>query len=247
MTNLRTALVFRWTKNPQDAIVKADGSVGWSGVKMAPTDDDPAAMEIAKKISDEENIFSFTVGEGKTDWAAARGAANTTVVEDVHSDANGARVAEALAAAIKRTDGIDVVTIGDSDWDRAVVSALVGKLGWKAYAGVIDAQIEDDALVITVKTPEGSKVVRTDTPVLLASLALSKEENAPGMKQTLAARKKPVEVVSASDLEIDSINEVTSLGTHLPEGKSVVTIDGSDPEKAVEELLDALRGEGVLQ
>lgn len=246
MTNLKTIVVFRWTKNPQDAIVRADGSVNWDGVKMAPTEDDPAAMEIAKTLSSEEDIIGLTIGEGKTDWAAARGAAHTIVVEDVHSEANGMKAAEAICAAIKKAGNIDVVTMGDSDWDRAVVSALVGKLGWKAYAGVIAAEEKDGALYVTVKSPEGSKIIQTDTPVLLATLALSQEENVPGMKQTLAARKKPVEKLSTADLGVRSENAVRVLGTRLPEGNSVVLFDGSDPDAAVEQLLEALRGEGVL-
>lgn len=246
MTNLKTIVVFRWTRNPQDAIVKADGNVDWSGVKMAPTEDDPAAMEIAKNLSCEEDITGLTIGEGKTDWAAARGAASTIVIEDVHSDANGAQAAAAIAAAIKKVGDIDVVAMGDSDWDRAVLSALVGKLGWKAYAGVIDAEKAADSLRVTVKSPDGSKVVQTDTPVLLATLALSQEENVPGMKQTLAARKKPIEKLNAADLNISPDDAVTIKGTRLPEGNSVVLFDGSDPDAAVEQLLDALRGEGVL-
>lgn len=246
MTNLKTVVVFRWTRNPQDAIVKADGSVNWAGVKMAPTDDDPEAMAIAKSLSSEDDIVGLTIGEGKTDWAAARGAASTIVIEDVHSNANGAKAAEAIAAAIKKAGDVDVVTIGDSDWDRAVVSALVGKLGWKAYAGVIAAEPKDGSLLVTVKTPDGSKIIQTDTPVLLATLALSQEENVPGMKQTLAARKKPVEKVLAADLGVDPANATTAMGTRLPEGSSVVLFDGEDPEVAVGQLLDALRGEGVL-
>lgn len=246
MTNLKTVVVFRWTKNPQDAIVKADGSVNWAGVKMAPTDDDPAAMKIAKTLSNEEDIIGLTIGEGKTDWAAARGAASTMVIEDVHSRANGAKAAEVIAEAIKRAGNVDVVTIGDSDWDRAVVSALVGKLGWKAYAGVIAAEKKDDALLITVKSPEGSRIIQTDTPVLLATLALCQEENVPGMKQTLAARKKPIEKLHAADIGVSTDDTAESMGTRLPEGNSVVLFDGEDPEAAVGQLLDALRGEGVL-
>lgn len=246
MTNLKSIVVFRWTRNPQDAIVKADGSVSWSGVKMAASDDDPAAIEIAKKLSAEENIIGLTIGEGKTDWAAARDAASTTVIEDIECDADGTPAAEALAAAIKRAGNVDVVTMGDSDWDRAVVCALVGKLGWKSYAGVIDAEVKDDKLLVTIKTPKGNNIIETDTPVLLATLALSKEENAPGMKQTLAARKKPLENLSVVDLDIELNHATKTLGTRLPEGNAAVLFDGNDPESAVKQLLDALHGEGVL-
>lgn len=241
---MKTAVVFKWVRDPQDARVAADGTVSWPNVKMSPTDDDPAAIAVAKGISAEEDIVGITIGDGKPEWAAARGAASTVIVEDAFGGADGTAAARAIAAAV-RAQGVDVVAIGDSEWDRGVVSALIGEMGWTAYAGVTAAEAESDAIKLTLKRGSDSVTVRTQAPVVLAAVALSQEKDAPGMKQTLAARKKPVDKTTVAALGAEA-GIAESVGTRLPEGDSAIIFDGTDPNAAVSQLLEALRGEGLL-
>lgn len=242
---MKTAVVFKWVRDPQDARVAADGSVSWPNVKFSPTDDDPAAMDVARALSDEEDIVGITMGDGKPEWAAARGAACTTVIEDCFGGSDGSVAAAPIAAAIKAS-GADVATVGDSEWDRGMVSALVGELGWPAYAGVIGAEPRDGGVNVTIKGADGNIVVHTGTPVLLACQATAQEKNVPGMKQTLAARKKPVEKITADQLGVEAEGRSASAGTRLPEGNRAILFDGSNPQAAVAQLLDALCGEGIL-
>ncbi len=242
---MKTAVVFKWCKDPQDAHVAADGMVSWPGVKLSPTDDDPAAMDVARGLSVEEDIVGITIGDGKPEWAAARGAASTVVVEDALGGADGSAAARALAAAVQSEGDIDVVAIGDSDWDRGVVAALIGQLNWKAYANVIAAEPDGESIRLTIKTPTGNRIVSAQPPLVIAAQALGQEAAVPGIKQTLAARKKPVTKKSVDSLNIAG-GIATSLGTCLPEGGKAIIFDGSDPSSAVAQLMDALHGEGVL-
>ncbi|WP_165062339.1 electron transfer flavoprotein subunit alpha [Adlercreutzia sp. ZJ154] len=244
---MKTVVVFKWCRDPQDARVLSDGSVSWDGVKMSASDDDPAAMQIAKALSSEAEIVGLTVGDGKKDWAAARGADSTVVVEDVNSDVDGAVMASVLAASIKRIPSVDAVVIGDSDWDYSVTTALIGKLGLTAYAGVIDAAVDNGEIKLTTKDVDGVRVVTTRTPLLIIAKALSGEVNPPGMKQTLAARKKPVESFSVSDLDIEFSSSALSVGTRLSENKAATIFNEDDLATSVNRLLTALRDEGVLE
>lgn len=241
---MKTAVAFKWTRDPQDARVAADGTVTWPNVKFSATDDDPAAMAVATALAPEEEIVGITIGDGKPEWAAARGAASTVIVEDAFGGADGTAAARAIAGAVRAQDA-QIVVMGDSEWDRGVVSALIGELGWPAYAGVTAAKLDGDAIELTVKRGSNLEIIRTAAPVVLAAVALSQETNAPGMKQTLAARKKPVEKVTVADLNVEP-GVAESRGTRLPVGDSAVLFDGNDPQAAVSQLLDALRGEGVL-
>lgn len=242
---MKTAVVFKWVRDPQDARVAADGALSWPNVKFSPTDDDPAAMDVARALSAEEDIVGITIGDGKPEWAAARGAASTVIVEDCFGGSDGSAAAAPIAAAIVAS-GADVATIGDSEWDRGVVSALVGELGWNAYAGVIGAEPDGDGVKLTIKGAQGNTLVHTSTPVLIACQATAQEKNVPGMKQTLAARKKPVEKTTADQLGVAAEERSTSEGTKLPEGNRAILFDGSDPDAAVAQLLEALRGEGIM-
>ena len=97
---MKTAVVFKWVRDPQDARVAADGALSWPNVKFSPTDDDPAAMDVARALSAEEDIVGITIGDGKPEWAAARGAASTVIVEDCFGGSDGSAAAAPIAAAI---------------------------------------------------------------------------------------------------------------------------------------------------
>ena len=243
---MKTAVVFKWIRDPQDARVSASGEVAWPGVKFSPTDDDPAAIAVAKAISAEEDIIGITIGDGKPEWAAARGAASTIIVEDAFGGSDGTAAAAAIAAAIRQAGDIDVVAIGDSEWDRGVISALIAELGWSAYAGVVAAEAAGDAVRVSIKGQGGSTIIEAHTPVIIAAQALEEEKDAPGMKQTLAARKKPVEKTTVEALGADASGKSASKGTRKPEGDAAIMFDATDPAAAVNQLVDALRGDGLL-
>lgn len=242
---MKTAIIFKWQRDPRDARVASDGTVTWPGVKLSPTDDDPAAMDIAKALCPEGDIVGITIGDGKPEWAAARGAASTVIVEDAMGGSDGSCAASALAAAL-REEGADVAVIGDSGWDSGVVSALAGELGWTAYAGVTGAQLAGDDIEVKLKRQGGLQTVRTKPPVLLAAVALGQEKDVPGMKQTLAARKKPSSKITTESLGLLQDARSESVGTQLPEGACATMIDGSDSAQAAKQLVEALRADGTL-
>lgn len=243
---MKTVVIFKWNRNPEDAHVHADGSVTWPGVKMSASDDDPAAMDAAKLLSPEGDIIGLTVGDGKADWAAARGASKTIAIPDATSEVGDAAVADTLAAAIRSIGDVDAVTIGDSDWNYAMVTMLIGKLGWKAYAGVIDVEVDDELIRLTVKGISESRIVETHPPLLVIAKALGNEANPPGMKQTLMARKKPLETLSMEELGVSGTCCTEETETRLPESDAAIVFDGSNPVDAAKHLIDALRDEGVL-
>jgi electron transfer flavoprotein beta subunit len=243
---MKIIVVFKWSRNPQDARVGVDGSVDWRGVKMAASDDDPTAMEIACSIADGGEVIGLTVGDGDIAWAAARGAARTVLVTDVQTNVNSSVTGAILAATIRRVEGIDAVIIGDSVWDYGVVSALAGQLGWPAVAGVVSATTEQGSLHLTRKIGSESQVLEVKGPVLLAVSASRAEQNTPGMKEVLTARKKPMEKLTLADLGLTSESTVNFRGTRFPDTPPARIIDGSDPVSACEKLVAALRGDGVL-
>jgi electron transfer flavoprotein beta subunit len=243
---MKIIVVFKWSRNPQDARVGVDGSVDWRGVKMAASDDDPAAMEIAAAIAAGGEIIGLTLGDGDVAWAAARGAASTVVVTDALTDVDSSVTGAILASAIRRIEGVDAVLIGDSAWDYGVVAALTGQLGWPVVAGVVSAETEQGCLRVTRKMGSASQVLEVKGPVVLAVSASRDEQNAPGMKEVLAARKKPVERLALADLGLALGTSVSSRGTRFPDTPPARIIDGNDPVTACEQLMAALRADGVL-
>lgn len=244
---MKAVVVFKWLRNPEDARVGSDGSVDWRAAKMAVSDDDPAAAVVANAVAAVGGeCVGLTLGDGDASWAAARGASSTVVVTDAEPCANSAATAAIMAAGVRSIGGVDVVLIGDSAWDRGVPVALAGLLGWSVLADVESAAVEGDRLRVTRKFGDGTQVVDVARPVVLAVAASRAEQHAPGMKEILAARKKPVTKVTMTELGVEPDTAVTSRGTQFPATTAARVIDGADPVAAAAQLLAALRSEGVL-
>lgn len=244
---MKILVVFKWSQDPQDARVSADGAVDWQGVRMSANDDDPAAMAVARDIaSPDGEIVGLTIGDGETAWAAARGASSTVVVSDARTNADSAVTGAVLAAGVRRAGDVDVVVIGDSAWDYGVVASLAGQLGWPALANVLSVEKRDGALRATRKIGSGTQIVDVTGPAVLAVVANRAEQEIPGMKAVLAARKKPVDTIGLADLAIDPPVVVSSRGTKLPDVPPAQIIDGSDPKAAAGRLMAALHAENVL-
>ncbi|MCL1975202.1 MAG: electron transfer flavoprotein subunit alpha [Firmicutes bacterium] len=244
---MKVITVFKWLRNPQDALVKADGSIEWPGVKMSANDDDPAVMEIAAALASGDEIIALTIGDGDLAWAAARGATRTTVITDALTEVNSSVTGAILAAAVKHLGDAEVIIIGDSSWDYGVVSAFIGQLGRPALAGVTAAQLQEGCIQVTRKLGSVSQVLEVNTPLVLAAMATQSEKNEPSMKQVLTARKKPMEKLTLEELGFSSpFTTVSSLKTRFPDTPPAVLIKGDDPVCACEELMAALHTEGVL-
>ena len=244
---MKVIVVFKWFRNPQDALVGAGGTVDWPGVKMSATDDDPAVMEIAAALAKGDEIVALTVGDGDASWAAARGASRTMVVTDAMTETDSAVTGAVLAAAVGRLGGADAVVIGDSAWDYGVVSALAGQLGLPAVARVTAAELKQECLYVTRKMGSVSHVLEVKAPAVLAVMGTQTEKNEPSMKQVLVARKKPMEKLTLADLGFSPPSAgVASLRTRFPDTPPAVLIDGTDPAPACQQLIAALKLDGVI-
>lgn len=244
---MKIVVVFKWMKNPEDAHVGTDGSVDWRNAKMAVSDDDPAAIDIARQLAGGgDEIIGLTMGDGDAAWAAARGASSTVIVTDAEMAADAGVAGGVLAAAVRRIGNVDVVLIGDSAWDVAVPAALAGQLGWLSLAGVSTVTKHGDRLHATRNLGESTQVIECAHPAVLAVSASHAEKDPPGMKEVLMARKKPQTKVTLSDLGVTTNGRVKSEGTRLPDTPAAKIIDGADPMAAATQLVTSLRTEGVL-
>ena len=242
---MKVAIVFKWTRDPRDARISVEGELVWGNAKLAASDDDPAAMEVARCLSPEGDIVAVTADGGDNAWAAARGAASTVIVEGVEDTLDASRTAAAIAQAV-RSIGVDAVVVGDSDWNGGVPVALMAELGMPAYAGVTEVAPADGATVlVTCKEGPVYKVVQAKPPMLLSVRGLTSEKAAPGMKQVLAARKKPQERMGAADAPCAAA-PLRAGAVSLPEAGLATMIDGANVDFAARELVSALRRDGVL-
>ena len=157
-----------------------------------------------------------------------------------------------LAAAVLHIGDVDLVITGDSSVDvgaKMVPAVLAGQLGWPAVGEVTAVSGQAGVLQVERAVTGGTQVVEINGPAVLAAATDAAVPRVPGMKDILAAGKKPVETLEVAALDVPAgTGTITVTDTSRPDLKARKgqTIDTADPAAAAAELVAALRGAGAL-
>ena len=243
---MKAVVVYKWARNAADAIVRTDGSIDWRNARMAAGEDDPAALAAAKQIAADTDgtVIGLTIGDGDASWALARGVEQAVCVADAPNLADNGATAAILAAAVRYIGDVDVVVIGDSKQEPGVAVALAGELGWPALVGLHSASMPAGQLQAVRRTVGEQQTLSLSTPAVLGMSAESDADQVPGMKELLAARKRPLTKVTLSDLGTAPV-DLVSVGCRKPDSTPSRLFQG-EPAQAAAQLVAALRAEGVL-
>ena len=145
---MKIVVAYKWTRDPEEATVRPDGTVDWSRAKPGLSAYDPVAIEVARQLADETGaeLIGVTVGDKGVGAplackaALGRGLDRVVIVEDESlADAGRSELAAVLAEVIRHIGDVDLVVTGDSSVDVAakmVPTVLAGELGWPAVAEV---------------------------------------------------------------------------------------------------------------
>jgi len=258
---MRIVVAYKWTRDPQEATVRADGTVDWSRAKPGLSAYDPVAMELARQLAETAGAELIGVTAGGKGVAApiaskaalSRGLDRVVIVEDASlAEASRSELAAVLAEMIRHIGDVDLVITGDSSVAVAakmVPTVLAGELGWPAVAEATSVSGKAGALRVERAIPGGVQVLEVSGPAVLAASADAAVPRVPGMKQLLAAAKKPVELLELAALKVPPSSAVmTVTGRSRPERKARKgqLIDTTDPAAAAAELVTALREAGTL-
>ena len=258
---MKIVVAYKWTSDPEEATVGADGTVDWSRARPGISTYDPVAIELARGLAEATGaeLIGVTAGAKGVGTplackaALARGLNRVVVIEDDSLKGAGqAELAAVVAGAVRHIGDVDLVVTGDSSVDVAakmVPTVLAGELGWPAVAEVTDVTGQAGALRVGRAIPGGAQVLEISGPVVLATSADATVPHVPGMKDLLAAGKKPVEHVDLAALDVPARSAVmTVTGRARPARKQRKNqiLDTTDPAAAAAELVKALHEVGAL-
>lgn len=252
------AVAYKWAANPQDAAVGPDGAVDWSRAKEAISEYDPVAVELARGLADAAGLPLVGLSVGGPDVAGtmarkaalSRGLDELVVVADPALDGAGTTATALTLAALVREVGPTVVLTGDSSVDvgaQMVPTVLGGALGWPVLTQVTAVSGEPGDLLVRRAHLGGFQEVHVTGPVVLAVAADAVVPRVPGMKDILAAGKKPVREVPLAELAVPAVavERVATAPAEVAARRRRV-IDAADPAAAAAELVAALRADAVL-
>lgn len=254
------AVAYKWAPNPQDATVRADGSVDWSRAKPAVSAYDPVAVELARQLADAlgTELVGLTVGGADAGSPMARKAALSrgldrllVVADDELDGAGTTTTALLLAELVRRAGDVDAVLTGDSSIDvgaQMVPAVLAGALGWPTVSNVTAVSGTPGDLVVARAHAGGSQVLRVAGPAVLSVAADAVVPRVPGMKDILAAGKRPTDEVALADAATAATSVVEVLATARPQltARKRQVIDATDAATAAAALVGALRADGVI-
>ncbi len=168
------------------------------------------ALVSAAQIGDAEVVVLTMGPETATSSirrALAIGAGSAVhIVDEELRGADLGLTAETLAAAIRRI-GADVVITGNlsTDGSGGVIPAMLAEhLGMAQLTALTAVTITADAVSGTRATDDGAQQVSASLPAVVSVTEALPEARFPNFKGIMAAKKKPLEVLSLADLGVSA-------------------------------------------
>jgi electron transfer flavoprotein beta subunit len=210
-----------------------------------------AALQLVEAAGDGE-ITLLTMGPEIAQAALQRGLAmgahkGVRITDDSLRGADSLVTARVLAAAIGRQE-FDLVVGGveSTDGYTGTVSAAIAELlGLPSLTFARKVDAADGSLKIERQTAAGYDVVTSPLPALISVTAGATEPRYPSLKGVMAAKSKPVETLSVSDLGLSSddttaTQTVAGVSEAPPkQGGETVEFDETTPARIADLLAEA--------
>ncbi|MDO5026120.1 MAG: electron transfer flavoprotein beta subunit/FixA family protein [Trueperella sp.] len=251
---MSVVVAYKYAPNPQDATVSETGEIDWSRAHSSVCESDPVAIELGRRLADDSaaELVGISVGLAEAGSAKARKSAmargfdrGVVVADDAVADWNSTRVARVLAQLVARENADLVITGAASVDDSAgVIPALIaGFLEWPCFLEVKSVEKTDTGYRIEQQAPGGNRTIEIHGNAVLAATSDAIMPRVAGMKEILAAGKKPVEVLDIAGFELGAAT-ATVTGYQKPPVRDRKHQIFKGPDAAAQ-LVAALRADGI--
>lgn len=252
---------YKWVPDEQDIRVNpSDQSLDFSRTKYKISDYDRNAIEEAVLIAEKapgSKITAVTFGTSAKNSlkdVLSRGPDEVCWLGDAAAGtADGYVTSRALAAMIGKLSGVDLILCGEGSADvyaQQVGPRIATLLGIPAVTFVRELHVGAAGVTAVRKLGNCTESVTVPFPALVTVLPEINKPRIPGLKQVLAAAKKPQTEMTAESLGLGSSEltpkaKVQSVRGYVMNRRNVVWKEGTAAGK-VESLVEALTKEGVL-
>jgi electron transfer flavoprotein beta subunit len=214
---MRIAVCIKQVPNAEDRLrVARDGRwIDEDDLRFLVNESDEYALEEGLKLAEASGgeVVVFSIGPARVQEALrkalAMGAARAVhLKDDAFAGGDALATGRALAAAVGR-EGFDLVLTGSQSDDHgfgATGSVLAGELGWPHAWLVMGIEIEEGGATarVTREMESGkNEIFRLALPAVLQVQAGLNHPRYASLKGIMAAKRKPIDEVSAADLGLD--------------------------------------------
>ena len=250
--SMNIVAAFKVVPDDQDIQVASDRSLDYSKAKNTVSAYDLNALEAAAQLAAAEpgsKVVAVSAGPASIDDSKlkknvlARGVDELYLTADdacANLDANA--TAAALAELLSKVGAWDVVLCGDGSADnyaQQVDVQLAARLGVPVVNGATKIAAKGGALEVERTLEDVVETVEVPLPAVVSVAPDIAEPRIPGMKDILAAGKKPMNV-AAADASFDAKVEVVSCRAPEQADRKLEIIDASE-DGAIECFAAALK------
>ena len=222
--------------DPETKTLKREG-------KLILDDSDSYGVEMALQLADtsgggEVTLVSMAPNDEVSGLrtALAMGAAKAVLVSDPALQGSDAlSTAKVLAKAIERAGDVDLVVTATESTDGytgTIPAQIAELLGWPSLTFAKHVEVGDGKVTIQRQTEAGYDVVESSLPAVVSVTAGVVEPRYPSFKGIMAAKNKPVDLVTVADLGL-SADDVGWSGAR----QQIVSV-GAAPERQAGEKIE---------
>ena len=234
----------------QDILVGANGALDYSKAKPTVSAYDLNAIEAAVQLAGAAgSVVAVSAGAKSADDSktkkniCSRGVAELYMAADDACEGMDAfQTAAVLAELVAKVGEYDLIVCGDGSADnyaQQVDVQLAAKLGLPSVNGVVEITAGDGIVVCKRALEDVIEVVEVPLPAVVSVTPDIAKPRIPGMKDILAAGKKPMDVAGAGTVPAASVELVECKAPEQAERKLEV-MDASE-DGAIEKFAAALK------
>ena len=249
---MKIVAAFKVVPDDQDIQVSADGSLDYSKAKGIVSTYDLNALEAAAQLAaanDGSSVVAMTAGPASIDDSKlkknvlARGVDELFMAaDDAYANMDARATAEALAALVGKVGAFDLILCGDGSADnyaQQVDVQLAAKLGLPVVNGATKIEAQGSPLIVERTLEDVVETVEVPLPAVVSVSPDIALPRIPGMKDILAAGKKPMNVAGA-DAAVDGAIDVVSCKAPDQADRKLEILDAS-ADGAIEQFAAALK------
>lgn len=223
------------------------------GVPLTLGNLDKNALEAAVQLKEVANGKVIVISAGDENLedtikeALAAGADEAILLaDDALTAIQSAQSAQLLAAMIEKTEDVGLILLGEGSADNysgQVASRVAALLGIPQVGYAKKIELEGNTARVLRSLEDCEELVEVELPAVISVVADINEIRIPSVTQILKAGKKPKQVFSLSDLDIDLSKalQIAGISNLAPESKRKAML-----VKNVDELVKLLKSEGLI-
>lgn len=246
---------YKWVIDEAYIKVGSSSQLDMNSVDYKISDYDKNAIEEAVLLQEKYGGSSAVITIGRPEEtkgikdALSRGPEKAYFVNDSSfADLEPGQTASILADAISGRIEFDIILCGEGSSDlyaQQVGPRLAEKLGIPCICFAVKIEVQGNEVLVERKVEDGLEVVRAPLPILITVAPDINVPRIPGLRDTLAASKKPVEEISLKDLggEYPALIQTLSLrASSMERGGRKLSGDLA----GIKALLENLQKEGAI-